>query len=217
MHPTMDPAQIILGNSRLNDDWQLRYAIVTEVKSSTQAIGRYDGDAVKTVPLISLIGTLTLGRRVAVIFIPPAGNYVVGDGATRPSAIALGVLNAALPIGFSVVDLDSKLEENDVAIDLTNNLFTINTSGLYWMHGQAGFAAANGNRGVFISRNGDSSYIASQTAVANTGDTTRIQVGRLYRLLAGDVIKFQVWTNGIVNSDGDTYGGQYFSMFMVSP
>lgn len=76
-HPVVDPAQIIAGNVRLNDNWQLRYATVTDIRSISQATGRYDGDVSdNTIPLISLAGPLGVGWRVAVIFIPPSGNYV---------------------------------------------------------------------------------------------------------------------------------------------
>lgn len=89
-HPTVDPAQIIDGTGRLNASWQLRYAVVVNVLSDIQAVGRYDGDVTKIVPLISLVGTLGIGWRVPVVFIPPSGNYVIsasGGGVPGASAV----------------------------------------------------------------------------------------------------------------------------------
>lgn len=78
VHPATDPVEVLAGSKRLNTDWALRYATVLETRSTITASGRYDGDVDKTVSLISLVGPLTAQQRVAVIFIPPSGNYVIG-------------------------------------------------------------------------------------------------------------------------------------------
>lgn len=77
VQPTVDPAGVLRGVPRLNDTWHLRYAVVTDILSETQAFGRYDGDLTNQVPLIVLNGPVLIGMRVAVFFIPPAGNYVI--------------------------------------------------------------------------------------------------------------------------------------------
>jgi hypothetical protein len=65
---------------RLGARWGLRYGTITQVNSATSCLGVLDGDTNATpIPLISLIGTLTTTLRVAVITIPPSGNYVIAS------------------------------------------------------------------------------------------------------------------------------------------
>jgi hypothetical protein len=68
--------------------WQFRPATVT-IPGATAVLVKFDGEGFDgteavNVPAISLIGYLMRGARVMVMFVPPAGNYVVADlsGAT---------------------------------------------------------------------------------------------------------------------------------------
>lgn len=66
----------------LKTQWQLRFATIT-VPDLASPMAVFDGEgfqgtATATTPLISLVGYIPLGVRVAVIVVPPAGNYVVG-------------------------------------------------------------------------------------------------------------------------------------------
>jgi hypothetical protein len=63
------------------DTWGLRLATVTTAGDST-VIAVFDGDGftgVKSVPIpmISLAGYIPVGARVAVISVPPSGNYII--------------------------------------------------------------------------------------------------------------------------------------------
>lgn len=63
---------------RLGNQWGLRYATILSVLDARNVLGRYDNDVTDVnIPMISLIGQLIIGIRVAVIFIPPSGNYVI--------------------------------------------------------------------------------------------------------------------------------------------
>lgn len=57
--------------------WGLRPAVISNVDGSiTKAI--YDGDTT-AIRVTSLVGALAPGQRVMVMFVPPAGNYVIGS------------------------------------------------------------------------------------------------------------------------------------------
>lgn len=71
-------AQAIVTNAnRLGLTWRLRLASVTADISANSIEARLDGD-VNSIVMISMVGSIPVGRRVYVITIPPAGNYVVG-------------------------------------------------------------------------------------------------------------------------------------------
>jgi len=74
--------------------WQLRPATVT-IPGATAILVKFDGEGFEgtesvNVPAISLIGYLARGARVMVMFVPPAGNYVIADlsGATTEFAFS---------------------------------------------------------------------------------------------------------------------------------
>lgn len=63
---------------RLGLQWQMRTATVLQVVDSTAVLAIYDGDTQPT-PM-QLIGPRVLaGDRVQVVFVPPEGNYVLGQ------------------------------------------------------------------------------------------------------------------------------------------
>lgn len=59
---------------RLGISWGWQPATVV---TSSPLTAQYDGDTVP-IGMTSVIGTPAVGARVAVIFVPPAGNYIVG-------------------------------------------------------------------------------------------------------------------------------------------
>lgn len=151
----IDPATIIAGNSRLHDDWQLRYAEVVSVESGTRATARYYGDVSSTVPVISLIGPLVQGQRVSVIFIPPGGNYVIAGSrgnfaSANVVAIGPGGGESASTAAFQVMTgLDflftKHFSDTVVCVTLCGTCFT-------------GTVAAGAEFGVFL----DNDYAVAQ-------------------------------------------------------
>lgn len=85
------PSEIIAGVERLNTSWSLRYATIKTVLSAASAIGTYSGDDLNEIPFISLVGQLVVGQRVAALFIPPSGNYVIS--VTGPGGDAVPAFN----------------------------------------------------------------------------------------------------------------------------
>lgn len=163
----MDPAQIILGNSRLNDSWQLRYATVTEVKSSTQAIGQYDGDQTTTVPLIVLNGPVFIGMRVSVIFIPPAGNYVIANGRVGfPSAahadVGIGATESTSSSSYAAI-----VSGATGALNTTFTKYFVDTVVQATMHGSSytGTVGAGGQFAVEL----DTDYLVAQVFFNQAG------------------------------------------------
>lgn len=66
---------VVSDSQRLGLTWQLKLGTVAD---STLSTARLDGDTV-AIRVINMTGQqLTVGRRVYVIVLPPAGNYVVG-------------------------------------------------------------------------------------------------------------------------------------------
>lgn len=111
--PTLDPSKIIAGNSRLHDNWELRYAIIVDTLTETQGIARYDGDNRATVPVISLVGPLFIGQRVSVIFIPPSGNYVISS-ITPNTVFKIGEILLTAPQAVVAFGVDSAWSGVDV-------------------------------------------------------------------------------------------------------
>lgn len=68
---------------RLGLQWQMRTATILEMVDSAAVLATYDGDSQPT-PM-QLIGPRVLpGDRVQVVFVPPEGNYVLGQGLYVP-------------------------------------------------------------------------------------------------------------------------------------
>lgn len=71
--------QALVENAdRLGLTWQLRPATVNTVSSDGSVTATYDGDTVP-IGMISMIGTPVIGSRVMATFVPPAGNFIVGN------------------------------------------------------------------------------------------------------------------------------------------
>lgn len=77
----------LAGTTALRDiTWQLKIATVMSF-SGAAVMGQFDGDGVngepfQPVPMISLVDTLAVGDRVAVISVPPSGNYIIRNGSS---------------------------------------------------------------------------------------------------------------------------------------
>ena len=69
--------EIVSNAFRLGLTWRLRPGTVTVATSETSLEVRLDGDDT-AVTVVSMIGSIAVGRRVYVITIPPAGNYAIG-------------------------------------------------------------------------------------------------------------------------------------------
>lgn len=72
--------------------WDLRFGRVTAVPATADAVVniQLDGDIQQSISAISLIGVnLAVGARVAVVSIPPSGNYVVAAPSPRSVAAFL--------------------------------------------------------------------------------------------------------------------------------
>ena len=79
-------AAAILEKVRTELLWRLRPATVLH-PGPTGTVDRiqatYDGDPTP-VRMTSLIGTIAAGTRVMVIFVPPAGSYIIGYAGVPP-------------------------------------------------------------------------------------------------------------------------------------
>lgn len=63
---------------RLGNQWGLRFATVLEVPDAENVVARYDNESTERgIPMISLVGQLVTGIRVAAIYVPPSGNYII--------------------------------------------------------------------------------------------------------------------------------------------
>lgn len=73
--------EVIRSTYRFGFTWQLRAGTVRKSMRAADptpvVLVSFDGDDV-AVTVTSLVGPLALGARVAVAFVPPSGNYVVG-------------------------------------------------------------------------------------------------------------------------------------------
>lgn len=133
--PSLDPGEVVSGNVRLNSTWNLRYATVvaTVFNNDSAVLGRYDGDVTQLTPLISLIGQLTVGDRVAVLFVPPSGNYVIGLGnrvfvneRTVSVNMSVGVTNSGAFSDIPGVSIDfiKKLDTTTLKATLMGSAFS---------------------------------------------------------------------------------------------
>jgi len=91
--------QVIAQARRLGLLWTLRYATVVNGDNPSAVLVTFDGDvnpgsefvsASGADGVVSLVGTLTVGTRVATIFVPPAGQYIIG----RLQATAGAIIDA---------------------------------------------------------------------------------------------------------------------------
>ncbi len=74
---TMIAQAIVAEAARLGLVWQMRTAAVTKATAPIALL--FDGDTVAVNSGINtMIGSLTVGWRVYVIGVPPAGQYIVG-------------------------------------------------------------------------------------------------------------------------------------------
>jgi hypothetical protein len=92
---------------RLGLTWSLRFGTI-----STATTVLMDGADTETepIPVISLIGPLTSGGRVAVMAVPPSGQYVIGVVGEVPHLIAEASSTASTAaIGAETVTLTSPL------------------------------------------------------------------------------------------------------------
>jgi hypothetical protein len=80
-------AAVVENADRLGLTWNLRRATVTRLSSGGSTPAVYDGDPIphlggghgsEGIGMISLIGDLGPGTRVAVLEVPPSGNFIVG-------------------------------------------------------------------------------------------------------------------------------------------
>lgn len=74
---------LVEAQSSLDQDqrWKLRPATVS-VGGETSFVGQFDGEgfdgtALSDIPMISLVGFVSVGQRVMVMIVPPAGNYAI--------------------------------------------------------------------------------------------------------------------------------------------
>ena len=75
--------EIIAQARRLGLTWTLRYATVLDGGTPKNVTAKFDGDdstgrGVGGSGFISLIGPVPPGSRVAAIYVPPAGQYIIG-------------------------------------------------------------------------------------------------------------------------------------------
>jgi len=68
---------IVDNANRLGLTWRLSVGTVTEASSANRFLVVLDGDEVE-ISVTSMMGAVTVGRRVYVISLPPSGNYAVG-------------------------------------------------------------------------------------------------------------------------------------------
>jgi len=77
-------AAIVDNAKRLGLTWEIVYATVISGSDTTSGLATviaFDGPAdapTVSVPAVSLIGVLRVGVRVAVLSVPPAGQYIIG-------------------------------------------------------------------------------------------------------------------------------------------
>lgn len=73
-----------------SQQWEMKFATVV-VAGETSFVGRFDGEgfdgtATVNVPMISLVGYVAPNQRVAVLCVPPAGNYAIARVASDDSS-----------------------------------------------------------------------------------------------------------------------------------
>jgi len=69
---------IVDNANRLGLTWRLSIGTVMEASSSNRLLVILDGDEAE-ISVTSMMGEVTVGRRVYVVSIPPSGNYVIGS------------------------------------------------------------------------------------------------------------------------------------------
>lgn len=126
MRPALDVAtgieELTQAPERLGNQWGLRYATVINVVDARNVIGRYDNEVTDVnVPMISLVGSLAASARVAVLFIPPSGNYII---TTLTGAITVASTVDSVPVSTT----------SGVFIPLTGG----NNAGLVFVAGASG-------------------------------------------------------------------------------
>lgn len=144
--------ELAAQSRRLGLTWGLRPATVTgTVGSPTTAT--YDGDDVE-IRVTSLVGSLYVGQRVMVMFVPPAGNFVIGSlsvqqrgtiiaradrssststTTTELAAVSLSKIPVIAGVGYQVMCsnliMDSSVN-NDVVFALLRHTTDGSTAGL---------------------------------------------------------------------------------------
>jgi hypothetical protein len=68
---------IVENANRLGLTWRLSIGTVTEASSANRFLVILDGDE-NEISVTSMMGTVTVGRRVYVVSVPPSGNYALG-------------------------------------------------------------------------------------------------------------------------------------------
>lgn len=114
---------------RLGLTWDLRPATVSTAKPLTAV---YDGDTAP-IGMVSLIGFLEKGTRCMAMFVPPAGNFVVGW-------FAYGDVGRPTYMEFGSATADTSL--NTVEANVPGLLFNVTTTTLFarWeAHAAVGF------------------------------------------------------------------------------
>lgn len=130
---------------RLGNQWALRYATVINVVDAQNVIGRYDNEVTDVdVPMISLVGQLIAGIRVAVFFIPPSGNYIThvinGENLTTNRNISSyctgsNTTSSAVYVNMSgntanSVSFPKRATRSAVEVFMSNTLYTTASAGV---------------------------------------------------------------------------------------
>lgn len=171
-------AALVERSRSLGLTWGLRPAVVRNITGSiTKAT--YDGDTT-AIRVTSLIGTLYVGQRVTVMFVPPAGNYVIGvvEGATaRGEHVARWYATSTQTLNNGVM---TPVAWQDPTVDTLNaydagnpTRYTARQRGTYTYNGGPSFAAnGTGTRACRWALNGAEQTGTEAGCVPLTGRST---------------------------------------------
>ena len=168
--------QVVADARRLGLVWTMQNGTVT---ATSPVKVEMDGDNV-SILVTSMIGAVTLGLRVYVIQVPPAGNFIVGFvGAAQPALGGTRLAVSGTPAVTSGNGLTTPAAESSIfsawtsgfnqmtwgagrvfrvvgVFNASNNLAGAGT--VYaWSHYQVNFRSANGGSGTIIGASQDTS------------------------------------------------------------
>lgn len=200
---TVGARSIVDNAQRLGLTWELRLATVTvptdAVTNNPQVI--CDGD-LQPVDAISMVGPVTSARRVWVIAVPPAGNYIVGDVGGRTWAQIFystgNAITALIPQGviFDTLILDWTLRDNLGGFQAANLRMLINNDiTANYVHRFIQAAGATGSALTHTQAFGVNAAVVGVYAT-NGAAATRFGSGR---------IEFPAWNNPHVGQLGFTF------------
>jgi hypothetical protein len=202
---------------RLGLTWSIRPGTVISEQTVTM-----DGDTLP-INVVSLMGTLSINRRVMVMFVPNGGNYVVGPLGARPSLSVYR--SAAFNFAASTwlqIDWDTSEWDDEFGIDPSGSI-EIPFSGLYSLNAQIVFAGASNTTTRSISLNANSGGAqgtgvivqSNRAASSQAGDSTAVHIEKKTKLVRGDTVEVYGFSRSAVAGQTGV-NGTYLSIVLLN-